>query len=44
VKFVRDHHHPSFLEYGEYPGVSALEEKKALRMRRAFAVMLDESQ
>ena len=44
VKFVRDHHHPSFLEYGEYPGVSALEVKKALRMRRAFSTMLDESQ
>ena len=23
VKFVRDHHHPSFLEYGEYPFVTA---------------------
>src|SRR5215218_8593974 len=27
VKFVRDHHHPSFLEYGEYPFVSAQEVK-----------------
>ena len=44
VKFVRDHHHPSFLEYGEYPFVSAQEVKKALRMRQAFTEMLDESQ
>jgi hypothetical protein len=44
IKFVRDHQHPSFLEYGEYPYVSALEVKKALRMRRAFTAMLDESQ
>jgi hypothetical protein len=44
VKFVRDHHHPSFLEYGEYPFVSAQEIKKALKMRHAFSVMLDESQ
>ena len=44
VKFVREHHHPSFLEYGEYPFVTAQEIKKALKMRRAFSVMLDESQ
>ena len=44
VQFVREHHHPSFLEYAEYPYVSALEVKKALRMRRAFSTMLDESQ
>jgi hypothetical protein len=44
VKFVRDHHHPSFLEYGEYPFVSAREVKKALSMRRAFSTMLDDSQ
>ena len=44
IKFVRDHHHPSFLEYAEYPFVSAREVKKALSMKRAFSVMLDESQ
>jgi len=44
VKFVREHHHPSFLEYGEYPYATATEVKKALRLRRAFAGMLDESQ
>ena len=30
IQFVRDHHRPSFLEYGEYPYVSAEEIKKAL--------------
>jgi hypothetical protein len=44
IKFVRDHHHPSFLEYGEYPYATAREIKKALRMRQAFSSMLDESQ
>ena len=44
VKFVRDHHHPSFVEYGEYPYVTAREVKKALHLRDAFSVMLDESQ
>ena len=31
IKFVRDHQCPSFLEYGEYPYVSADEIKKALQ-------------
>jgi hypothetical protein len=44
IKFVREHHHPSFLEYGEYPYVSARDIKKALRMRQAFTALLDESQ
>ncbi len=44
VKFVREHQCPSFLEYGEYPYVTAGEIKKALRMKQAFGVMLDESQ
>jgi len=44
VKFVRDHHRPSFLEYGEYPFVSADEIKKALRLKAAFSKMLDEMQ
>jgi hypothetical protein len=44
IKFVRDHHRPSFLEYGEYPFVSATEVKKALRLKQSFAAMLDESQ
>ena len=44
VKFVRDHHCPSFLEYGEYPYVSADEVKKALKLKAAFSEMLDQMQ
>jgi len=44
VKFVRDHHRPSFLEYGEYPYVTGDEIKKALRLKRAFSEALDQMQ
>jgi hypothetical protein len=44
VKFVRDHQCPSFLEYGEYPYVTADEIKKALRLKQAFSGMLDQMQ
>ena len=44
VQFVRDHQRPSFLEYAEYPYVSADEIKKALRLKQAFGHMLDEMQ
>jgi hypothetical protein len=44
VKFVREHQRPSFLEYGEYPYVSADEIKKALKLKRAFSEMLDQMQ
>ena len=44
VKFVREHQCPSFLEYGEYPYVSADEIKKALRLKAAFSDMLDQMQ
>ena len=44
VKFVRDHHWPSFLEYGEYPYVSADEIKKALKIKHALSEMLDQLQ
>ena len=44
VKFVREHHRPSFLEYGEYPYVSAEEIKKALKLKAAFSNMLDQMQ
>jgi len=44
VKFVRDHHCPSFLEYGEYPYVTADEVKKALRIKSALSAMLDQMQ
>jgi len=41
VKFVREHQCPSFLEYGEYPYVTAEEIKKALKLKAAFSDMLD---
>jgi hypothetical protein len=44
VKFVREHQCPSFLEYGEYPFVSADEIKKALKLKAAFSGMLDQMQ
>ena len=44
IKFVRDHQCPSFLEYGEYPYVTADEIKKALRLKAAFSDMLDQMQ
>ncbi len=44
IKFVRDHNRPSFLEYGEYPFVSADEIKKALRIKEAFSNILDDMQ
>lgn len=44
VKFVREHQVPSFLEYGEYPFVTADEIKKALKLKDAFSQMLDQMQ
>jgi hypothetical protein len=44
VNFVREHQFPSFLEYGEYPYVTADEIKKALRLKAAFSDMLDQMQ
>ena len=44
VKFVREHQCPSFLEYGEYPFVSADEIKKALALKASFSAMLDQMQ
>jgi hypothetical protein len=44
IKFVRDHQCPSFLEYAEYPFVSASEIKKALKLKAAFSTMLDQMQ
>ncbi len=44
IKFVREHHHPSFLEYGEYPFVSGDEIKKALKLKKAFGEALDQMQ
>lgn len=44
ITFVREHQVPSFLEYGEYPYVTADEIKKALRLKAAFSDMLDQMQ
>jgi hypothetical protein len=44
VRFVRAHHCPSFLEYGEYPYVTGDEVKKALRVKSALSEMLDQMQ
>jgi hypothetical protein len=44
IKFVRDHQRPSFLEYGEYPYVTADEIKKGLKLKQAFAEALDQMQ
>ena len=44
VEFVRKHQCQSFLEYGEYPYVSADEIKKALTLKASFSQMLDQMQ
>jgi hypothetical protein len=44
IKFFRDHQRPSFLEYGEYPYVTADEVKKALRVKGSLSTMLDQMQ
>ena len=44
AKYVADRQCPSFLEYGEYPYVSAAEIKKALALKDAFSTALDQMQ
>ena len=44
IKFFRDNQRPSFLEYGEYPYVTADEVKKALRVKSSLSSMLDQMQ
>jgi hypothetical protein len=44
IRFLREHQCASFLEYGEYPYVSSDEIKKALRVKAAFAELLDQMQ
>lgn len=44
AKFFREHQCPSFLEYGEYPYISADEVKKALKLKKAFSEALDQMQ
>src|SRR3954463_5795366 len=41
ISFFREHQAPSFLEYGEYPYVTADEIKKALKLKETFSGMLD---
>jgi hypothetical protein len=44
VRYVRACQVPSFLEYGEYPSVTADEIKKALNIKAALSSMLDQMQ
>ena len=44
IAFVRQHQRPSFLEYGEYPYVTAAEIKKALEVKSDFSDILDKMQ
>ena len=38
IKFVREHQCPSFLEYGEYPYVTATRSRKRLQLKQAVLV------
>ena len=42
--FCRDHQAPSFMEYAEYPAVTALEVVKSLRVKGSLSDMLDQMQ
>jgi hypothetical protein len=44
VKFVREHQAQSFIEYGEYPYVTAAEIKSALAVKAAFSLMIEQMQ
>jgi hypothetical protein len=44
IRFVREHQANSFVEYGEYPYVSADEIKKALAVKAALSEMLEQMQ
>lgn len=44
IRFVREHHRPSFLEYAEYSYVSAKEVKSALEVKNGLADVLDNMQ
>jgi hypothetical protein len=43
-EYVRAHQNPSFLEYAEYPYVSAEEIKKALRLKSALFALMEQAQ
>lgn len=44
TRYFREHQLPSFLEYAEYPYVSADEVKKALRLKASLTTALDQLQ
>lgn len=44
IRFVREHHRPSFMEYCEYSYVSAKEIKSALEIKDSFGRILDNMQ
>lgn len=44
AKYARDHQVESFMEYAEYPDVTAVEVIKALAMKKAFGEVLDQMQ
>ena len=44
AKFFHEHQCASFLEYGEYPYVTADEINKALKLKRAFSEALEQMQ
>jgi hypothetical protein len=44
IRFVRDHHRPSFMEYAEYSYVTAAEVKSALAVKAGLAGVLDQMQ
>ena len=44
VRFFREHHWPSFLEYCEHPYATCEEIKKGLNLRAAFSGVLDQMQ
>jgi hypothetical protein len=44
IRYAREHQAQSFMEYGEYPYVSADEIKKALKLKAAFSDMLEQMQ
>ena len=44
AKFAREHQCQSFLEYAEYPDVTATEVIKALEVKHSFSGMLDQMQ
>jgi hypothetical protein len=44
AKFAREHQCSAFLEYAEYPGVTATEVVKGLKVKQSFSDMLDQMQ